>query len=93
MNLMDYNDTSHDIFAADGSQSLADSIAGSLPGGRFANLDEDGFDRMADETDSQPVGTPCGVHPCGCGATVAALVLLALAAIGAWVVVKKIVEG
>lgn len=89
MNLMDYNDTSRDIFAADGSQSLADSIAGSLPGGRFANLDEADFDRMADETDSQP----CGAHQCGCGATVAALALLALAAIGAWVVVKKIVEG
>lgn len=93
MNLMDYNDTSRDVFAADGSQSLADSIAGSLPGGRFANLDEDNLDAPADETESQPVGKPCGAHQCGCGATVAALALLALAAIGAWVVVKKIVEG
>lgn len=89
MNLMDYNDTSRDVFAADGSQSLADSIAGSLPGGRFANIDEDNLDAPADETESQP----CGAHQCGCGATVAALALLALAAIGAWVVVKKIVEG
>lgn len=93
MNLMDHNDTSRDVFAADGSQSLADGIAGSLPGGRFANLDEDDLDALADEPDIRPVGTPCGAHPCGCGATAAALALLALAAIGAWVVIKRIVEG
>lgn len=94
------NDMASGLFpgAADThNQRLVDDIVGSLPDDRFANLETLDFDSLTreGETLSGPgQGAPvrsAAACPC-CGQTLAAVVL-ALAAIGAWVVIKKIVEN
>lgn len=98
MNLMDFNTTGQTLFAAPSdpvNQNLADDIVGSIPADRFANLETMDFGQLVnDNRESLPAGTPrhCAAACCR-GGEIVATAILALAAIGAWVVIKRIVES